>query len=306
MRFLSSRWFKVSVSFGLFAFLLGSTDFSAFRRYLSAAPFLWVTVAFVGYLLGQVLSAYKWQVMARPLGFSQPLRVFSTYYFSGMFLNLFAPSTVAGDFGRSALLAGSSGKLGAAAQSVVADRVSGLVMLLWVCAVSSVLTDLRTFSLAARYGIIAAAVVPTVGWFVLSALLRRAFFATHQLHDFVEKLVGPYQRAPRILGCACGLSVVFHFFQIGLQLLLALALHIDASVWALIVYISLVSIFSSLPISFGGVGVREGGYVMFLTPLGVEREQALAFGLLWSAVVLVANATGGLALLFAPAAKEIE
>lgn len=306
MHIFSSRWFKVSVSIGLFVFLLGSTDLPAFRRQLSAAPIPWVIVTFVGYLLGQVLSAYKWQVLARPLGFTQPLRVFTTYYFSGMYLNLFAPSTVAGDFGRSALLAGRGGKLGAAVQSVVADRVSGLVMLLWVCAASSALTDLGAFSPAIRYGMIVAAIAPTIGWLVLPALLNRTFFMSRRLRDFVEKLVSPYQQTPLVLGRACGLSMVFHFFQIGLQLLLALALHIDVSVWALVVYIAFVGVLSNLPISFGGVGVREGGYVMFLTPLGVEREQALAFGLLWSAVVLVANAAGGLVLLFAPTAKEMK
>jgi len=304
LRFLSSRWFKISVSLGLFTFLLSTTDLSAFREHLSVAPIAWVIVAFVGYLLGQVLSAYKWRVLARPLGFSQSLRLFLLYYFSGMYLNLFAPSTVAGDLGRSALLARSGGKLSAAAQSVVIDRVSGLVMLLWVCAVGAVLTDREAFPLSVYYGIVAAAIAPTIGWFVLAILLRSAWFVRSQLHGLIEKLIGPYSQASRVLGYACGLSVVFHLFQIGLQLLLALALHLDASLWVLTVYIAFVGVLSNLPISFNGIGIREGGYVMFLTPLGVEQEQALTFGLLWSAIVLVANATGGLALLFAPTAKE--
>jgi uncharacterized membrane protein YbhN (UPF0104 family) len=305
LRILSSRWLKVGVSLGLFAFLLNSTDLSAFRQHLSTAPIVWVAVAFVGYLLSQVLSAYKWQVLARPLGFSQPLRVFTTYYFSGMYLNLFAPSTVAGDFGRSALLAGSGGKLGAAAQSVVADRVSGLIMLLWVCAVASFFTHHETLSESVRYGVSAVAIGATGGWFLLPKILGNALLANFKIRHALTKLVGPYQTAQFVLGRACGLSVIFHLFQIGLQLLLALALHIDASVWVLMVYIALVGMLSNLPISFGGIGVREGGYVMFLTPLGVEKEQALAFGLLWSAVVLVANAMGGLALLFAPTPKEM-
>ena len=306
MRFLSSRWLKVGVSLGLFAFLLNATDLSVFHQYLSAAPITWVVIVFIGYELGQVLSAYKWQILARPLGFTQPLRMFVTYYFSGMYLNLFAPSTVAGDFGRGALLAGSRGKLGSAIQSVVADRVSGLIMLLWVCAVASFFTDHETLSGSVRYGVSAAAIGTTGGWLLLPKLLGNTLLSNLKICHALAKLVGPYQTARSVLGRACGLSIVFHLFQIGLQLLLALALHIDASVWILMVYIALVGMLSNLPVSFGGIGVREGGYVMLLTPLGVEREQALAFGFLWSAVVLVANATGGLALLFTPPAKEIK
>jgi len=257
-------------------------------------------VAFGGYLLSQVLSAYKWQVLARPLGFLQPLHVFILYYFSGMYLNLFAPSTVAGDFSRGALLAGDSGRLGAALQSVVADRVSGLLMLLWIGVVGLLSSDFDVVPVSVRYGIIVVAVGAIAGWFFLPRVLQHGFLSGHQVRNFVERLILPYQKVPSVLGRACGLSLGFHFLQISLQILLAHALQLDTLLWTLVVSIVLVALLSGLPVSFGGVGVREGGYIMFLTPLGVEREQALAFGLLWSAVVLVANATGGLALLLAP------
>jgi hypothetical protein len=226
------------------------------------------------------------------------------YYFSGMYLNLFAPSTVAGDFGRGALLAGDSGRLGAALQSVVADRVSGLMMLLWICAMGSLSPDLGPIPVSVRYGVIVVALGATVSWFLLPRVLGQAFLSSRKIRNFVERLVGPYQKVPIILGRACGISLLFHLLQIGLQILLARVLHVDISVWILLVCIPLVSILSGLPISFGGIGVREGGYVMFLTPLGVEREQTLAFGLLWSAIVIGANATGGVALLFSPKEKD--
>jgi hypothetical protein len=35
-----------------------------------------------------------------------------------------------------------------------------------------------------------------------------------------------------------------------------------------------------LPISMAGLGVREGAFVLFLGPLGVAHEQAIALGLL--------------------------
>jgi hypothetical protein len=35
-----------------------------------------------------------------------------------------------------------------------------------------------------------------------------------------------------------------------------------------------------LPISMSGLGVREGAFVLFLHPLGVPREDAIALGLL--------------------------
>src|SRR5262249_57602332 len=95
--------------------------------------------ALAGYVASQGLSAYKWQVLARPLGFDQPLRAFLAYYFVGMYLNLFAPSTVLGDLARGLLLARDGGGIGLALQSVLADRLSGMLMLLWVGAVGFLL-----------------------------------------------------------------------------------------------------------------------------------------------------------------------
>jgi glycosyltransferase 2 family protein len=303
LSFLASRWFKVAVSLGLFVLLLRSTDLPVFRERVARAHLGWVCVAFLGYLLSQVLSAYKWQVLARPLGFVQPLRAFIAYYFAGMYFNLFAPSTVAGDLGRSALLAEGRERLGLAVQSVVADRISGFVMLLWVSAVGALFSRAASLPLLWRGSVIAAAVGATVGWWLLPLFLERFFYADNTIYRFLTRLVSPYHNAPGVLARACGLSFLFHLFQLALQVVVAHALSLEVSIWYLTVCIPLVNIMSGLPISFGGLGVREGGYVMFLALAGIDGEQALAFGLLWSAIVLGANVTGGLALLFSPATR---
>ena len=134
MHFLASRWFKVSLSLGLLLILFSSVEVAHLVRQLRSARLDYVGLAFCGYLLGQVVSAYRWRLLARPLGFGQPLKTFVAYYFAGMYLNLFAPSVVAGDVGRGYLLAHGRARLGAALHSVLADRVSGVVMLVWVSA----------------------------------------------------------------------------------------------------------------------------------------------------------------------------
>jgi hypothetical protein len=300
---LSSRWFKIFISFSLFALLLRATDLNAFRERLSGTQIEWVVLAFIGYLLSQVLSAYKWRVLALPLGFLQPFRSFAAYYFAGMYLNLFAPSTVAGDLGRGALLAEGRARLGAALQSVVADRVSGLVMLLWMCVFGLLFADPGVLPLRWRFGVVAAAVGAVAGWWFLPQLLERFFHSENKFRRLLDKLIGPYQHEPRVLAKACGLSLLFHFFQLGLQLMIAQALSLEISLWDLVVCIPLINILSGLPISFAGLGVRESGYVLFLAFVGISRERAFAFGLLWSAIVLAANATGGLALVLSPTTR---
>lgn len=304
MSLLSSRWFKIAVSLGFFAVLLRSTDVALFRERVTGARIEWVLLAFVGYLLGQVLSAYKWQVLARPLGFSRPFRAFVAHYFAGMYFNLFAPSTVAGDFGRGALLAEGKARLAAALQSVVADRVSGLVTLLWVSALGACCSSAAVLPMSWRASVIVAAIGLSLGWWLLPRILSQFFHTDNAIRRFLTRLVGPYQDNPAVLAYACGLSFFFHFFQLSLQVLVAHALTLEVSVGYLVVCIPLINILSGLPVSFGGLGVRESGYVMFLSLVGIGGEQALAFGLLWSAIVLAANAMGGLALVLFPSTRR--
>jgi uncharacterized membrane protein YbhN (UPF0104 family) len=303
VQFLSSRWLKVGISVGLFAFLLKSADLSVFARQISAVRPEVFLLLFLGYLAGQVLSAYRWRLLAQPLGFDQPLRVFTVYYFVGMYLNLFAPSTVVGDLGRGLFLSERAGGVGRALQSVLADRVSGVVMLLWVSAVGFLLFGPTVLPAALCYGTIAAALCTVVGWWTLPHLVPLFFSPGHKVYRLVEKVLLPYQTRPGLIAGVCGLAVVFHLFQLGLQILLSHALGLTVPIWYLILFIPLVTILSTLPFSFNGLGVREGGYVAFLALVGIGKEEALAFSLLWTALLFAAGLFGGLVLLVSSEAR---
>jgi len=298
LRFLSSRWFKIVVSLGLFGFLLYSTDTEALRKQLVAVRFDFLAAAFAGYLLSQVLSAYKWQVLARPLGFLQPFRPFVVYYFVGGYLNLFAPSIVVGDIGRGLLLAADGGNTGAALYSVVVDRLSGVVMLVWVSATGFLLFGPTILPPTLCYGVAALAFASLLMWWTLPYILQFPFANRPFIERIVKKLIMPYRGNTTTLGYACVISYVFHWFQLSLQVLLVYALNLPVPLWYLMLFIPLVHILSALPLSFAGLGVREGGYVAFLSLVGVGKDQALAFGLLWSALVLGSGLVGGLVLLF--------
>ena len=95
----SSAWVKVGLSAALLAVLLLKTDLSDLRdAVLSAEPW-WVLAALIGYVASQVVASVRWTMLARPLGFDEPYGHFFSSYFTGVYLNLFSPSTVAGLLG---------------------------------------------------------------------------------------------------------------------------------------------------------------------------------------------------------------
>ncbi len=49
----------------------------------------------------------------------------------------------------------------------------------------------------------------------------------------------------------------------------------------------------AIPVSFNGIGLREGGYLFLLQLIEVVTEKALAFGLLWFVIVVLDGMIGG-------------
>jgi glycosyltransferase 2 family protein len=88
-------------------------------------------------------------------------------------------------------------------------------------------------------------------------------------------------------------SVVFHVTQSGVQWVLARALGIDLPFGYCLILHPVLSVMMALPVSVGGFGVREGGYLYFLTRINVDDSLAVTMGLLWFAVTVMAGLVGG-------------
>ena len=83
-----------------------------------------------------------------------------------------------------------------------------------------------------------------------------------------------------------------HGLQIVGQACVARALGLPLP-WAFfLVVVPLVNVAGTLPFSLQGVGVREAGYWYYLSRIGVQREAALAVGLLTSLIVLATGLSG--------------
>jgi len=104
-------------------------DLQATKRILAAANPTWVALAVGVYAGGQVMSAFRWWLIGRSVGLSGRLRDYVRFYFIGMFFMSFGPSTLGGDFVRGLYLAEGGGRRARAFNSVLFDRLNGLVIL---------------------------------------------------------------------------------------------------------------------------------------------------------------------------------
>jgi hypothetical protein len=290
-KLISSTWFKIVLSVALLLLLFRRSDLGELTHVLAHTEPGWVFASLVGYLFSQALCALRWQLLATPLGFAESYARYFACYFSGMYLNLFAPSTVAGDVGRALFLAGGRRRT-LAMTTVLADRGIGFVALAWVAAAAILLLPNYPVPRVLYWSAVIGP--PAVALLWLWGPLRAVrFLSSHnRWRVMVEQQLAPYWSDYRLLGVSFTLATVFHLVQIGTQILIAwaLALHIPWTFF--LIFVPIVNIAGMLPISLNGVGVREAGYWYFLSLIGVDRELAIALGLLSSAVVLASNLTG--------------
>jgi uncharacterized protein (TIRG00374 family) len=294
---------KALVSFSLLSFLLSRVDVAQLLRVLSSARLSYLAVALAGYFFGQIISSVRWALLARPLGFKKPLKEFVLLYFIGMFFNLFAPSTVGGDLGRVFYLARGRTKkeesdrgmpTANALISVIADRAIGMAVLVWIGAVALVVFPAYSLPSVVRTPTFALALGFLLGWMFLPLLSRFLQQRQHPIGQNLSLALATYRSHQQVLLQTIFLSLMVHFIQAWMQILVGQALDVEIPWSYCFILYPLVGVFSALPISLNGIGLREGGYLFLLGQIDIGSEKAVAFGLLWFVIVVLDSLIGGL------------
>jgi uncharacterized membrane protein YbhN (UPF0104 family) len=250
---------------------------------------LWLVGAAVLTLVGIVLSAVRWQRVLEVLDIREQLPRLVSHNLAGQFVSNVLPTTIGGDVLRVSRLSRDTGETPGTFASVVLERLTGWLVLPVITVVgflvnpglrhlgtaTKVALALAVSTLILLVAVLAAAASSRVGGrFAARADWRRFAGAIHLGINQLRSRPG------------AALNVLMAGFAYQLTLVLAAvaaaqALGLRAAgLTALLAFFPAVLIAQVLPISMAGLGVREGAFVLFLGPLGVAKEEAIALGLL--------------------------
>jgi uncharacterized protein (TIRG00374 family) len=295
---------RLLLSAMLLTWLAWRTDWAQVARAFAQLRLVWWLAAVGLYLLTQVVSSVRWQLLARPLGLDGQLRQFVAFYFIGMYFNLLLPTSVGGDVVRAWYLDGGSGRKLAAFLSVFIDRFSGLLVLLALACVAVALCPiaLPAWIYVSVWGTIAAAVAGLAGFSIFGFRFSIAgrVPGVNRLSRKIEALRAnsTYFLRPRLLLGTTALSLVVQASNVLLVWLVGRAIDAPVPVSYYWILVPMVTLLTLLPISLNGMGVREWGTVLFLAPLGVGQGTALSLAFLWFSVFTAASLCGGVIYLF--------
>jgi glycosyltransferase 2 family protein len=275
-------------------------DFSHLLPTWSLKSALFLGAALMVTLAGIILSAVRWSQVLSALGLRARVRTLLSHYLAGLFVGNFLPSTIGGDVLRVTRLSASNGDRPDSFASVVLERLSGWLVLPVITlaglainpnlrelgAASAVAFGLSVATLVLLAAVLVAAASPRIGGRLAGKPGWQRFLGA--VHLGLDR----FRRQPvavlwvLVAGFAYQLVVVLGAF------LAARALGIDVGPTAILAFMPAVAIAQVLPISLGGLGVREGAFVLFLHPLGVPTGQAIALGLLVYGLTLAVSLLG--------------
>ena len=298
---------KVLVSVLLFVWLFRKLQWSAIGPALRHADPVWVAWSAVLLFASHLMASYQWGRLLGAAGIELPFWKVASYYHVGLFFNNFLPANVGGDFARTLDAARAGSSRTTALSTVLLDRLIGMVALGFV-AVMTTLPAIDRFHLATAYA-------GVVAFFLTAVVLLRAVLDPGVL-TALERLmarIGIGRFAPALddlsgrlavfrgqrrllLEVSC-VALVVQVMRIGVHVLVARALGVHVGTAYFFLFVPLLAVIVSLPISLNGIGVREGAGMLLFGLVGLDRANAFALQFGTYLVAVGVSLIGGLVFL---------
>ncbi len=297
----ATGFIRIGVSIAVLLFIFSFAPVGELvARMKTTSPVLWLSVL-AGFIAGHALSAAKWRWMiGGAVSYPRALKA----HFAGLAANLALPGVAGGDIVRAGLVMKGSGRKTALAVGSLADRLIDTASLVIIASIGAFWLGARAgvdpAGLAAFAVVIVAAGVAGVTLLKPIAGLMRRFAPSGKLGGVVNDVADAAEemasRRVALIGCAI-MSIVVQFAFAVMNALIARNIGAGTSIAAWIFAWPLAKLVATLPISFGGLGVREASIAGLLTPLGFEAAGVVAASLVWQTIQFAAGGLGALAQL---------
>jgi len=296
---IALRWLAAAAVIGILLRFLPLHLLAEAIRRVPVATFLAILI---GYLCAHAMGIAKWRMVVNAAGAQLDFRTSAQCYTGGLFGTLFLPSIIGGDVVRLAVGLRRSPNPAAVLAGNVADRFidvaaqGGLVLVGLFLLPGALPASLRGQGLKALFylGAVLAALI------LLSILLYRPLLGGRSFH-FRRRLarlrhaLRSVSGAPHVLLGAwlMGTAIQTTFLALTAKLAESCGLVLPLRDWFFAW--PLAKLAAVLPLTQGGIGVREAALVGLLSPFGAPPHLVLAAGLVWEAVVITGGLLSGLA-----------
>lgn len=300
---LSSWIVRILVTTLVLAILAVSIDVRETSAAFLSADLGWLFPAILTVLLIRVVMAVRWWLILSAYGFSVDLWKVTKLIFVTSSLGSVLPIGLGQDLLRGYHVVRTEGRVSEVSASIIIDRTVGMISMSLVAVIAGILAmETLDSSPALRFAVLSAvAILASFGvLYVFRWKIRHWWrFENTRLPKKVAGWLNELSSAVfggsvngRVLSAILVLSLLVQLARTTAFILVFTALRVSADALYYFVTIPIVFLLLQVPISLGGLGVREGALVVFLRDAGFTPEISVAGGLIFQCLQLVAFLPG--------------
>jgi glycosyltransferase 2 family protein len=295
---------RISISILLLIFLFRQVDVRALWQLIKTCDKSDVVIAFIITLIIDILCLIRWKMLLNASGVAVTARALLRPFAGGLFFNVFLPTSIGGDVVKTIDLAAHTRRGTAVASTVFLDRLSGYVALVIVVLFSCVIgwryvqdsTVLLSVTLITAVLVLILLVLfnrsvyKTVNSLLYSPNAGRIRSSITQVHENLHAL----GKQRKVLLINLSLSLVLQILSPVVTYTVCRSLGADINFIYFLIFLPIIGAITLLPVSIGGLGVREAATVFLFAKAGLVRDTALAMSLLVFSFSVLFAAAGGL------------
>jgi glycosyltransferase 2 family protein len=292
--------FRWVAALAVFAILIHFLPVAPLRAAIASVPPIRFVIVLIIYLCAHAVGIAKWRLVVNAAGSQLDLPTSAQCYLGGLFGTLFLPSIIGGDVVRMAVGLRRSPRPAAVLTGNVVDRFldvasQGTLVFIGIVLLPGSLPE-QFSGLARKIPLIFAAFLLCVA--VLAVLFRKTIF-TGRSRRFLRRFarlrhaLRSVRERPHVLitGWLMGILIQATFIVLNALLAISCGLFLPLRVW--LFAWPLAKIAALLPLTQGGMGVREAVLVGLLLPFGAAAPLVLASGLVWEGIIIAGGLISG-------------
>jgi len=281
---------RISISIILLIFLFKQIEGKAVFGIIKNADKLLLSLSFFLTFFIYFLCFFRWKMLLDTVGVNTPLGRLISAFAGGIFFNLFLPSTIGGDFVRSADLSIQTKKTKEVVATVILDRLSGfiglaavaLLALFWgrklihdkiiiqsIFAVTAVLISIMLV-------LFNKAVYSKINRLLYSPDSGKIRAAIESIHQEMHKL----RNHKRVVLRNLFLSFIVQAISPLSVYIISLSLGLKLDIAYFFIFLPIVGVVTLLPVSLGGLGLRDAATIYLFAKAGIGKDLSFAMSLL--------------------------
>ena len=294
-------------------FISTKIDLSKLITVIGKANYWFILLALVVFVFNRVLISLRWKIILSAYNIQLSLLKVIKIIFVSMPAGVLTPGGAGTDLARGYQVSRQHGQTTDVAGSIIIDRMIGLYSMFFVAFLAAYFSPplqyLEEIKLFLTLAIIALTLGAIVGLYVLKVYgssIKIGF--SERLNSILSKLINALIDLPLLKKIFIPITAISFFVQLCrcvVFYLLFLSLGVQLDFLYYLVLIPLVFVLLFMPISLGGIGVRETSLLFFFAQLGVAGEVSVSAGLLGYGLEILMLIIGILIFLLSKQEKKL-